>query len=624
MKNLKIKNKKPIQENFLGFNAVYHGYAGLSDSAGRVYSEELCELEADRAAALGIKIARTYYKWYSYDFERGCWDWENSKDYNAFCRWVERLKVRGIDVALNTGWCSPGDILSNHWGGKSPFTVEGDWNASVANYAKWVSDTVHDMVEVRGLTNVKYLVMFTEPQYGSGTRPENMSTYDCWYEATKAAVVQLEKDGRRHLVKIIGPNEGSTIDPKMVRWLKEKDPDLVDIYTAHNYLDYKVQKDINNGNFIAAGGTRGMRIQQKVNLKSFTEYELSVTLSASMEDPLNASGYMIFGAFKPYNANGLFASGGQPTTRLNRTSTKMVQASELYENLTEYTHTFKTDEDVKDIVVGAFFDIIGQEHDIQITRFSLKEVNIDVELLKNLDFKTSKDWQFTALSLASSSTYNSFLRWINGYFSNLDEGDEFWFDEYNTSNRSSTLANYEHPRHGTDIGAIRTALLNSGIQSSLMWTLFDQQWPNNHTEAPIHQYFDGDHRFGVMPVLTRTLVPYPAYYATQITGYVDGDVGTKAYEGVGVGDVTLSMTKSPDGNVTVLVVNDTAESTEITIDFEESIGKKLYRYLYDPATVLPDENATPIPTDKTFENVEATLTDTLPPYSVVAYTSKLR
>ena len=57
----------------------------------------------------------------------------------------------------------------------------------------------------------------------------------------------------------------------MVRWLKEKDPDLVDIYTAHNYLDYKVQKDIKNGNFIAAGGTRGMRIQQKVNLKSFTE-----------------------------------------------------------------------------------------------------------------------------------------------------------------------------------------------------------------------------------------------------------------------------------------------------------------------------------------------------------------
>ena len=98
MKNLKIKNKKPIQENFLGFNAVYHGYAGLSDDAGRVYSEELCELEADRAAALGIKVARTYYKWYSYDFERECWDWENSKDYNAFCRWVERLKVRGIDV----------------------------------------------------------------------------------------------------------------------------------------------------------------------------------------------------------------------------------------------------------------------------------------------------------------------------------------------------------------------------------------------------------------------------------------------------------------------------------------------------------------------------------------------
>ena len=623
MKNLKINNKKPIQENFLGFNAVYHGYAGLSDDAGRVYSEEFCELEADRAAALGLKIARTYYKWYSYDFERGCWDWENSKDYNAFCRWVERLKVRGIDVALNTGWCSPGDILSNHWGGKSPFTVEGDWKASIANYAKWVSDSVHDMVEVRGLTNVKYLVMFTEPQYGSGTRPENMSTYDCWYEATKAAVEQLEKDGRRNLVKIIGPNEGSTIDPEMVHWLKEKDSNLVDVYTAHNYIGQKAEKDLNNGKFIAAGATRGMRIQQKVQLKPFTEYKLSVTLSAHMEDPLNASGYMILGAFKPAD-KGLFTAGGQPTTRLNRTSTKMVPPSELYEELTEYTHTFKTEEDVSNAVVGAFFDIIGQEHSVQIVKFSLKEIGDDTELLKNCDFENTKYWKSAVLDLVSSSTYNSFLKWINLYLTYLDKDDEFWFDEYNTSDHSSSYARYVEPRHGTDIAAIRLALLNSGIQSSLMWTLFDQQWPNNHTEADWHNYFDGDHRFGVMPVLTRSLVPYPAYYATQITGYVDGGMGTKAYEGVGADDVNLSMTKSPDGNVTVLVVNDTSENTEITIDFEESIGKKLYRYLYDPATIIPDENATPIPTDKTFENVETSLTDTLPPYAVVAYTSKLR
>ena len=52
MNNIKILNAKPIQENFYGFNAVYHGFAGLSDDAGRVLSDELCELEADRADVL--------------------------------------------------------------------------------------------------------------------------------------------------------------------------------------------------------------------------------------------------------------------------------------------------------------------------------------------------------------------------------------------------------------------------------------------------------------------------------------------------------------------------------------------------------------------------------------------
>ena len=80
MHTIKILNTEPIQSNFYGFNAVYHGFAGLSDDAGRVLNEELCELEADRAKDQNLKIARTYYKWYSYDFGRNCWDWVGAPD----------------------------------------------------------------------------------------------------------------------------------------------------------------------------------------------------------------------------------------------------------------------------------------------------------------------------------------------------------------------------------------------------------------------------------------------------------------------------------------------------------------------------------------------------------------
>lgn len=75
----------------MGNNAVYHGYAGMPDDAGRVYSEELCELEADRAATLGVRVVRTFYKWYAWDAEKQVWNWESEK-MQAFYRWLDRLK----------------------------------------------------------------------------------------------------------------------------------------------------------------------------------------------------------------------------------------------------------------------------------------------------------------------------------------------------------------------------------------------------------------------------------------------------------------------------------------------------------------------------------------------------
>ena len=74
---------KPVQENFLGNNAVYHGYAGYTDRYGETYTDEQCDIEADRAKAMGIKIARTMYRWYSWDEENQCYDW-NNKDITIF------------------------------------------------------------------------------------------------------------------------------------------------------------------------------------------------------------------------------------------------------------------------------------------------------------------------------------------------------------------------------------------------------------------------------------------------------------------------------------------------------------------------------------------------------------
>ena len=152
MENLKILNAKPIQEHFLGFNGIYHGYAGMGDDCGRTLNEELCELEADRAKDQNLKIARTFYGWVNWDKEKQEFDW-NHPDFLAFCKWIERMKVRGIDVAINFG--SIPDIMSQGWRGKSPFTVGDDWNASLKKYTDWVCENLHQILDVRGLDNLK-------------------------------------------------------------------------------------------------------------------------------------------------------------------------------------------------------------------------------------------------------------------------------------------------------------------------------------------------------------------------------------------------------------------------------------------------------------------------------------
>ena len=77
MANIIIKNTTPVQENFLGNGAIYHGFASMPDSLGRNYSDEFCDIEADRIANMKLKIARTFYGAYAWEPETKSWNWEN-------------------------------------------------------------------------------------------------------------------------------------------------------------------------------------------------------------------------------------------------------------------------------------------------------------------------------------------------------------------------------------------------------------------------------------------------------------------------------------------------------------------------------------------------------------------
>lgn len=124
-----------------------------------------------------------------------------------------------------------------------------------------------------------------------------------------------------------------------------------------------------------------------------------------------------------------------------------------------------------------------------------------------------------------------------------------------------------------------------------------------------------------MPFLTRSLVPYPAYYAIALVmKYMGGDTRTHIYEGIGTNFLHATLSKMPDGNVSVLIINNKSKSDNFIIDLGEKLGVKLNRCLYDPAKIVPHERAKQIEADSVFE-VDSILQDTLPAGGVAVYTT---
>ena len=70
----------------------------------------------------------------------------------------------------------------------------------------------------------------------------------------------------------------------------------------------------------------------------------------------------------------------------------------------------------------------------------------------------------------------------------------------------------------------------------------------------------------------------------------------------------------------MLVINNKLQEDEFSIDFSEIVGLKLNRYVYNPATIVPDETATLIKSDSVFE-VQNKLSDKLPAGAVAVYTT---
>lgn len=225
---LSVDRDTVIQANFLGLNAVHHGFSYFPEAREMGMDDSLRALEMARVKESGIRIARTMYRpdWAMGD---GPWvrpDW-NSVKMQALYAWLGDMQKIGVDVALNMGWWFPRDVIWNRDQHLATYPDDRD------SYCRWLSESIYQIVQVRGFTNVKYLFMFTEPSDEYGDTPRAKKNWEYYKEVLREANQRLIADGRRHLVKIIGPNTSQTAS-----WLDEATMelnDVIDIYASHTY-----------------------------------------------------------------------------------------------------------------------------------------------------------------------------------------------------------------------------------------------------------------------------------------------------------------------------------------------------------------------------------------------------
>lgn len=229
---LEVNLQSVIQPNFLGLGGTYHGFSYMPESNNMGMTDELRQLEFGRVATTGLTIARS---WYGADWAMPTWggsyNWQSER-MNAFYNWLQAMEDRSVDVALQAGWWFTKHTCTNSDSDCTPTAADVDI------YTRWVSDSLHQLIQVKGFSNVKYLILFTEPgdYCGCGNIPAGYTQMSFYNHVITKLHERLIADGRRELVKLVGPNATSLNSNR--DWLQNAVANLngaIDIYSSHDY-----------------------------------------------------------------------------------------------------------------------------------------------------------------------------------------------------------------------------------------------------------------------------------------------------------------------------------------------------------------------------------------------------
>lgn len=208
----------------------------------------------------------------------------------------------------------------------------------------------------------------------------------------------------------------------------------------------------------------------------------------------------------------------------------------------------------------------------------------------------------------------------------------YWVDEWGIQDDSQTARGYSNvgfddPLRGVQQAVAVTTGMNLGIDNMLLWTLVNQQWPNQRGTGTSSGFYDGVLAHGLFNNIQKTLKPKAQYYSYSLLSKYTGRGGGKTFlagptEEFEYWGVYLGCTQTSDGDWTIIIVNTNAEYVDIDVDIAKSLGgAKLYRHQYVATEIEPNIAAQIIPANKTFLDVTTELSDILRPNSVAVYTT---
>lgn len=276
-RDLYVYNKEaPINNKYRGVSStVYHAFGHMKDDkTGRVYTDEMMELELNRLQDSGVHFARTRYttQWL-WDGTIGGWNFEGAPRINYFYEYCNNLAKRDINVVMSVGWhlgcfthIESGSIDEHAYITKSeqyPNDLYGETagydfskckNEEYARYAKeslrlgYAHAQLLKYTKALGINNITHFLYFTEPSYSTSmVGPIKDSSHPAYgYEGptpdeyifiVQTIQQKLKEEGVYDWVQHVGPNQGSIKHGDgLLRYILERGhTDMFDVWTAHFY-----------------------------------------------------------------------------------------------------------------------------------------------------------------------------------------------------------------------------------------------------------------------------------------------------------------------------------------------------------------------------------------------------